>query len=87
MLSDPEYIEGGRFVTFTDGEAVPHALKQGDAILFRSEKHHHVTTGTGPFLSLAKCKRISQFASFSQLVLYPKILFAKTFSGVCKRTP
>lgn len=26
------------------GEVAPHALKQGDAILFRSEKHHNVTT-------------------------------------------
>lgn len=31
-------------VNVSAGEVVPHALKQGDAILFRSEKHHNVTT-------------------------------------------
>ena len=44
MLSKPEQLKGGDFVTFTDGELVAHALEKGDAILFRSEKHHNVTT-------------------------------------------
>lgn len=44
MLSDPDDLCGGYFVTFTDGEPVAHQLSRGDAILFRSEKHHNVTT-------------------------------------------
>lgn len=44
MLSDPDDLSGGQFVTFTDGEPVVHKLSRGDAILFRSEKHHNVTT-------------------------------------------
>jgi hypothetical protein len=44
MLSDPHDVGGGHFVTFTDGEPVAHKLSRGDAILFRSEKHHNVTT-------------------------------------------
>ena len=43
MLSDPSELSGGHFVTFTDGEPVVHRLMRGDAILFRSEKHHNVT--------------------------------------------
>ena len=46
LLSDPleDGVEGGVFVTYTGGEPVAHEMARGDAILFRSEKCHNVTT-------------------------------------------
>ena len=44
LLSDPDSMDGGDFITYTDGEVVQHKLNRGDGILFRSEKHHNVQT-------------------------------------------
>jgi hypothetical protein len=44
LLSDAADVEGGDFVTYTDGAAVAHRMDRGDAILFCSEKCHNVTT-------------------------------------------
>jgi predicted 2-oxoglutarate/Fe(II)-dependent dioxygenase YbiX len=41
---DEQLLEGGAFVTYTKGELVEHEMQPGDAILFRSEKCHNVTT-------------------------------------------
>lgn len=47
LLSRPEDFQGGRFVTWRDGERVEHALGQGDGVLFVSEKCHNVATVRG----------------------------------------
>lgn len=44
LLSDPAETEGGLFVTWRDARPVVHAMERGDAILFRSEKRHNVST-------------------------------------------
>ena len=54
LLSDPDLVGGGgRFVTFDDepgaehtGEPIVHELAKGDAILFRSQDRHNVSTVT-----------------------------------------
>ena len=42
LLSDSAAVDGGHFVTWSEGEPVVHALEAGDAVLFRSEKRHNV---------------------------------------------
>ena len=46
LLSDPEYVSGGDFVTYTDGVPKAHKMGRGDAILFKSEKLHNISTVT-----------------------------------------
>lgn len=46
LLSDPEDVSGGDFVTYDDGVPVAHKMNQGDAILFKSEKLHNISTVT-----------------------------------------
>ena len=38
QLSDASAFDGGHFVTYTEGEAVLHALAAGDGLLINSEK-------------------------------------------------
>lgn len=44
LLSEPSLSSGGEFVTYMDGYPVAHTLARGDAILFRSERLHNVST-------------------------------------------
>ena len=48
LLSDPDDVEGGDFVTYNghsdEREPVAHKMGRGDAILFRSEKLHNIST-------------------------------------------
>ena len=44
MLSDPAQLEGGEFVTYSEGVPVAHEVGRGDGILFWSEDFHNVTT-------------------------------------------
>lgn len=46
LLSCPESTSGGDFVTYTDGVPKAHKMGRGDAILFKSEKLHNVSTVT-----------------------------------------
>lgn len=46
LLSDPRDFDGGQFVTYMDGFPVYHEMAKGDALLFRSEKLHNVSTVT-----------------------------------------
>lgn len=48
LLSDPDDVSGGDFVTFCgeDSEPVAHKMRKGDAILFESEKLHNISTVT-----------------------------------------
>ncbi|KAL1521893.1 hypothetical protein AB1Y20_021544 [Prymnesium parvum] len=48
LLSDPEQdgVAGGQFVTWTNGEPVVHAMRGGDAVLFKSRKAHNIATVT-----------------------------------------
>ena len=47
MLSDPEAMTGGEFLTWDHAEArVPHHVAQGDGVLFRSEQCHNVAVVT-----------------------------------------
>lgn len=49
LLSDPDEVVGGDFVTYSplDGSPVAHKLARGDAILFDSHKLHNIATITG----------------------------------------
>mmetsp|Transcript_15171 Transcript_15171/g.44018 ORF Transcript_15171/g.44018 Transcript_15171/m.44018 type:complete len:274 (-) Transcript_15171:146-967(-) len=47
LLSDPAEVSGGDFVTYNSKEGrlpIAHKMKQGDAILFNSEKLHNIST-------------------------------------------
>jgi len=44
LLSDENDLEGGQFVTFSEGLPVVHEMKQGDALVFQSEQYHNVAT-------------------------------------------
>lgn len=44
MLSRSNELEGGQFVTYEEGMPVAHTLARGDALLFRSEKLHNVSS-------------------------------------------
>jgi hypothetical protein len=46
LLSDPDDVTGGDFVTYHDGVPVAHKMGRGDAILFHSEKLHNISTVT-----------------------------------------
>jgi hypothetical protein len=46
LLSDPDAVTGGDFVTYSDGAPVAHKMGRGDAILFHSEKLHNISTVT-----------------------------------------
>lgn len=46
QLSESSTFEGGRFVTYHEGEAVQHELKAGDGLLINSEKMHNVSPVT-----------------------------------------
>ena len=48
LLTDPDEHVGGTFVTCdrSGGRHVEHHMKQGDALLFYSEKMHNVTPVT-----------------------------------------
>ena len=55
LLSSPDAVLGGQFVTWTDGGTTPvaHAVGQGDGVIFFSEKLHNVNTiASGRRLSL-----------------------------------
>ena len=39
-------FDGGKFVTWREGECVEHTLQRGDGVLFQSEKCHNVSTVT-----------------------------------------
>lgn len=49
LLSDPDEVSGGDFVTYShiDGSPVAHKMGKGDAILFDSHKLHNIATVTG----------------------------------------
>lgn len=47
LLSDASEMQGGQFVTYSDGLPIVHEMQTGDAILFRSEKCHNVATVVG----------------------------------------
>ena len=44
LLSDPEHVSGGDFVTYREGKAYAHKMERGDAILFNSQKLHNIST-------------------------------------------
>ena len=46
LLSEPGAVHGGEFTTLLGGSPVMHRVEKGGAILFRSEKVHHVQTVT-----------------------------------------
>lgn len=46
LLSDTANYTGGDFVTYRQGTPVAHKMKRGDAILFRSEDLHNISTVT-----------------------------------------
>jgi len=46
QLSDEASFEGGKFVTWTEGEAVLNELGAGDGLLLNSEKMHNVSPVT-----------------------------------------
>ena len=43
QVSDASEFEGGKFVTWSEGECVVHDLGSGDAVLFHSEKCHNIS--------------------------------------------
>ena len=47
LLSDPDDVSGGDFVTYDKGIPVAHKMERGDAILFNSHKLHNIATLTG----------------------------------------
>lgn len=44
QLSRNDEFDGGKFVTWREGECVEHVLQRGDGLLFQSEKCHNVST-------------------------------------------
>lgn len=46
LLSDPEGVSGGDFVTYDKGESIAHKMNRGDAILFNSMSLHNISTIT-----------------------------------------
>lgn len=52
LLSPPGDFTGGEFVTWQGDQRIEHALVQGDAILFASEKRHNVNRVSGDRRSL-----------------------------------
>ena len=46
QLSSPDAFDGGRFVTWHEGEAVLHGLSAGDGLLIDSERMHNVSPVT-----------------------------------------
>lgn len=46
LLSDPAEVSGGDFVTYREGVPVAHKMGRGDAILFKSEDLHNISTIT-----------------------------------------
>ena len=47
LLSDPDEVTGGDFVTYASGEGrapTAHKMGRGDAILFQSDKLHNIST-------------------------------------------
>lgn len=49
LLSDPEDVSGGDFVTYREGKAYAHKMERGDAILFNSQKLHNISTVNSGF--------------------------------------
>lgn len=44
LLSDPDTVTGGDFVTYNEGMPVAHLMARGDAILFNSESLHNISS-------------------------------------------